>query len=73
MTYQEREQILSKDVLTINELCKLLGCNYQLGARKMREIKYKHDRLHERGKLHVQDYLDYYGIKSDRYKYENRL
>ena len=34
----------------------------------MREIKFKYDRLHERGKIHVQDYLDYYGIESDRYR-----
>ena len=45
----------------------LLGLHYQDAARTMRNIKRRTDRLGIRGKLHVQDYLDYFQIPPDRY------
>lgn len=78
MTYAKREEIFSKDYLTIEDLQELLGLQYQGAAELIRTIKrelnmnpkYKGQgiRLDTRGKLHTQDYLDYFQIKSfERY------
>lgn len=81
MTYAEREAIFSKDYLTIKDVAALVGTTYQVAARLMRQIKFKTDRLKVRGKLHVEDYFEYYHItdrqnttnpktpKSERKKY----
>lgn len=78
MTYARREEIFSKDYLTIADLQELLGLKYQGAAEMMRTIKRELDmnpkyngqgvRLDIQGKLHTQDYLDYFNIKSlERY------
>lgn len=78
MTYAKREEIFSKDYLTIEDVKELLGLEYQGAAKLIRDIKrelemnpkYKGQgvRLDIQGKLHVQDYLDYFQIKSfERY------
>ena len=67
MTYEKREAIFSKEYLSIADLQDLLGLGYQEAARTMQNIKRKNDRLGIRGKIHVQDYFDYYGIKTERY------
>jgi tRNA A37 N6-isopentenylltransferase MiaA len=71
MTYAKREEIFSKDVLTIADLQELLGLTYQASAKLIREIKFKFDRLGVQGKLHVEDYLEYFKIKTDRYARRN--
>lgn len=71
MTYSEREQIFSKDYLTIADMQELLGLSYGDAARVIREIKRKSDRLGIQGKVHVQDYLDYYALPVDRYNKQN--
>ena len=68
MTYAEREAIFSKDYLTIADLGVLLGLTYQMAAKRMRDIKRKNDRLGIQGKIHVQDYLEYFALPSDRYR-----
>lgn len=68
MTYADREQIFSKDYLTIADIQRLLGLDYQEAAKTIRNIRRHTDRLGIRGKVHVQDYLDYYGLSSERYK-----
>lgn len=71
MTYSEREQIFSKDYLTIADMQELLGLSYGDAAKVIREIKCKSDRLGIQGKVHVQDYLDYYELPVERYKKAN--
>ena len=72
MSYSEREQIFSKDYLTIQDLQQLLGLTYQVAARVMRQIKFKFDRLGIQGKLHTEDYFEYYNITDkQRYVKEN--
>jgi hypothetical protein len=68
MSYQTREEIFSKDYLTIQDLQDLLGLTYQLAARKMREIKFKFDRLGIQGKIHTEDYFEYFNI-TDKQRY----
>lgn len=78
MTYAKREEIFSKDYLTIADLQDLLGLEYQGAAKVIRTIKRELNmnpkyngqgvRLDMQGKIHVQDYLDYFNITSlERY------
>ena len=78
MTYAKREEIFSKDYLTIADLQELLGLEYQGAAKLMRTIKRELNmnpkyngqgvRLDLQGKLHTQDYLDYFNItRLERY------
>lgn len=75
MTYAKREEIFSKEYLSIADLQELLGLKYQGAAELMRDIKRGLEfrgqgvRLDIQGKLHVQDYLDYFNITNvERYK-----
>ena len=79
MTYARREEIFSKEYLSISDLQELLGLKYQGAAEMMRDIKRELNmnpkfngqgiRLDIQGKLHVQDYLDYFNITNvERYK-----
>ena len=69
MTYTEREEIMSKDVMTGADIQKLQGCNASQASRIITDIKYVIEkrggkpRIDQRGKLHTQDYCDYYNIK----------
>lgn len=55
MTYAMREEIFSKEYLSIEDVQELLGMSYDDAARTIRNIKRRTDRLGIRGKLHVQD------------------
>lgn len=70
MTYARREEIFSKDYITVHELQELLGfANLPSASKKMNDIKKTvGDRLGIKGKMHTEDYLEFYGIKTDRYK-----
>lgn len=73
MTYSRREEIFSKDYISIEDMQALLGMSYQDAAKQIREIKRglelqgKKVRLSVKGKVHVQDYLDYFNLSSSRY------
>lgn len=68
MTYARREEIFSKEYISIADMQDLLGLSYNDAAIKIREIKRAIElsgqrvRLDIQGKLHVQDYLDYFRI-----------
>ena len=69
MTYLERERIFSKDTITTMELQELLGyTSLSQASQKMQEIKRAvGDRLGVKGKIHTEDYFEFFGIKTDRY------
>ena len=67
LTPELRKNILSKDYLDIRDVQLLLGYVYGEAAKLIRQIKRKYDRLHVRGKIHIQDYLDYFTLPADRY------
>ena len=74
MTYARREEIFSKEYLSISDLMELLDLKYQGAAELMRDIKRRLEfngqgvRLNIQGKIHTQDYLDYFNITSlERY------
>ena len=68
MTYSRREEIFSKDYISIADMQDLLGMGYDDAAKMIRDIKRSLEyggakvRLNVQGKLHVQDYLDYFKI-----------
>ena len=72
MTYQEREAIFSKEAISLDDMVALMGVCKGTASVKMTEMKrVVGDRLGIQGKIHVQDYLDYFKIKGealDRYK-----
>lgn len=72
MTYEMRERIFSKEVLTITDIMLLFGLSYQPAAQLVRNIRRKHDRLGLEGKLHVQDYLDYFNLNGNDKRYMKR-
>lgn len=65
MTFKEREQILAKDILSVEDVAKLMGCSYKSASETMCNIKQilQRPRTTERGKLHTQDYLDFYRLE----------
>ncbi len=70
MTYEEREKIFSKEVITLNEFAALFSCSLSEASIKMNDIKRRvGDRAGVRGKLHIQDYLDCYKLTGlERYQ-----
>ena len=57
-----REQMFKKDYLTIGDMQELLGLTYQCAAKLIRRIKFNHDRLGIQGKIHTEDYFEFFGI-----------
>lgn len=70
MTYARREEIFGKDYITTHELQELLGFTHLSGAsQKMNEMKRAvGDRLGVKGRIHTEDYIEFFNIKTDRYK-----
>lgn len=68
MTLAQRREMFAKDYLDLTDLTMLLGICYTRASEIVREIKFNtRDRLHTRGRVHVQDYLDYYGLDPKNY------
>ena len=69
MTYEQREKIFSKDYITTQELQELLGFSTLSSAsEKMSQIRrVVGDRLGVKGKIHTEDYFEFFGINTDRY------
>ncbi len=72
MTYEARERIFAKEVLTISDISVLCGLSYQAAAALIRNVRRRCDRLGLEGKLHVQDYLDYFELNGDSERYNGR-
>ena len=70
MTYARREEIFSKDVITVSELQEIMGFgNRAQASQKINEIKRTvGDRLRMEGKIHIEDYLEYFNI-TDKQRY----
>lgn len=62
MTYQRREEIFSKEALTIEDMIELTGKSYGTAAKLMRDMKRKSDRLKVDGMIHILDYFYAMGI-----------
>ena len=68
MTYEEREKIFSKEALSVADVQALFGVCRTEATNIMNEIRRKTgDRLGVKGKIHVEDYLEHFGIEVNRY------
>lgn len=68
MTYEEREAIFSKEALSVADVQALFGVCRTGATNIMNEIRRKTgDRLGVKGKIHVEDYLEHFGIEVNRY------
>lgn len=68
MTLAQRREMFAKDYLNLTDLTMLLGICYTRASEIVREIKFNtRDRLRTRGRVHVQDYLDYYHLDPKSY------
>ena len=69
MTRQDREEMFAKDYLDARDISLLLGVEIQTAYAKIRDIRRKNDRLGIQGKIHIQDYIDYYKLDMARYQW----
>lgn len=68
MTLAQRREMFAKDYLDLTDLSMLLGTCYSRASEIVQEIKFNtRDRLHTRGRIHVQDYFDYYHLDPKNY------
>jgi hypothetical protein len=68
MTYARREEIFAKEAFTNQDLAEIFNISESMASIKAKEIKRKvGDRLGIQGRLHIQDYLDFIGVKEERY------
>lgn len=67
-TYAQREQIFAKEYLDVNDFMCLFGIGLPSAYKLMREIKRQTDRLKISGRVHIQDYFEYFDIpETSRY------
>ena len=68
MTLAQRREMFAKDYLDLTDLSMMLGTCYTRASEIVTEIKFNtRDRLHTRGRVHVQDYFDYYHLDPKNY------
>ena len=77
MTVQERQEMFAKEYLSIDDIGKLFDINYKMASAFIVKIKKKlvigcgkELRLDINGKIHIEDYLDYIGVKAERYSFK---
>lgn len=61
-TYTQREQIFAKEYLDINDFMRLFGISLPSAYKLIREVKRNSDRLKIQGRVHIQDYFEYFDI-----------
>lgn len=62
-----RKKILSHDVLGVKDFAELLGVGERVASDIMKQIKEKQDRLKLQGRIHIQDYIDFFKLDKTRY------
>lgn len=62
-----RQQILSKEFISLKDFTELIGLPYPTAQKLMAKIKWNSEREVPKGYIHVQDYLDFYNLPSKRY------
>lgn len=61
-TYTQREQIFAKEYLDVNDFMRLFGISLPSAYKLIREVKRNLDRLKIQGRVHIQDYFEYFDI-----------
>lgn len=70
MTYAEREKIFSKDAIRTSEIAELYDISLSEASQLVMQIKRTvGDRIGIKGRLHVQDYLDFFKLNGNDKRY----
>ena len=70
MTYAEREKIFSKDAIRTSEIAELYDISLSEASQLVMQIKRTvGDRTGIKGRLHVQDYLDFFKLNGNDKRY----
>ena len=70
MTYAEREKIVSKDAIRTSEIAELYDISLSEASQLVMQIKRTvGDRIGIKGRLHVQDYLDFFKLNGNDKRY----
>lgn len=75
MTYEERENIFSKELLSLSDFEKLFGISKTEACRTVQMIKRQLPKLRVeiKGKLHTQDYIDWLNLSDkDMCRYQSK-
>lgn len=67
MTFERRNEIFSKEALSIDDVKELMGVSYDTAQKLIQTIRRHSDRLNIQGKVHIQDYIDYFHLPPERY------
>ena len=67
MTFERRNEIFSKEALSIDDVKELLGVSYDTAQKLIQTIRRHSDRLNIHGKVHIQDYIGYFHLPPERY------
>ena len=67
MAFERRNEIFSKEALSIDDVKELMGVSYDSAQKLIQTIRRHNDRLNIQGKVHVQDYIDYFHLPPERY------
>lgn len=66
MTYARREEIFAKEALTIRDISDLFEVCVSEASKKIKEMKRQAgDRLQMKGRIHIQDYLNWLHLERD--------
>lgn len=68
MTYEQRERIFSKDYLSLSDFMEITGYCKTQASQTMTRIRRQYNRLEVEGRIHVQDYFDFYGLNPADYR-----
>lgn len=74
MTYEERERMFAKECLSTKDVAELFNVDGSQASQIIMQIKRRQgDRLGKKGKLHVQDYFDYFQLSPKDYRPETSV
>lgn len=59
MTEKRRREIFSQEVITTGDIAEMFGVCPSTASQKMQEIKRHGDRLGIKGKIHIEDYINW--------------
>lgn len=69
MTYEERERMFAKEYLSTKDLMELYDIDACTASTLLMTIKRRQgDRLGKKGKIHIQDYFDYFDLSPSNYR-----
>lgn len=74
MTYEERERMFAKECLSTKDVAELFNVDGSQASQIIMQIKRRQgDRLGKKGKIHIQDYFDYFNLPPSNYRPQSSI